>query len=72
MIVLHWRPDPNTARAACSQPVGAMVHCTALEYLGRRHENPDKTCAWCLVEAERAVNRSTHPSDWDENYCEET
>lgn len=55
MIVLHWRPDKNTARAACAQPVAAMVHCTALEYLGRRHDNPDTTCARCFVEAEHII-----------------
>ena len=62
MLLVHW--DAGLKTAACRDTKGALVTCSALEFLGRRHESPGRHCAACFVQAEKVVN-STPRTDSD-------
>jgi len=62
MLLVHWDAGLNTA--ACRDTKGALVTCSALEFLGWRNQSPGRYCAVCFVQAEKVVN-STPRTDSD-------
>ena len=64
-MTIHWSADITTASAVCRESnAGHLVCCSALEFMGRRHDAPSKHCAACFVLAEKVVN-STPRTDSD-------